>query len=102
MVDDAHNVISTLGFPIFAALGLGGSMWVTIRWLMRSLTESISRSREETLAQFRDLHSIQIKLIDRIRLLEDDVVRTHVLVASIHELRIPLERVGRAKSNKEP
>ena len=96
---DTHELISTLGFPIVAALAIAGAMWGIMRWMMKSLTESIERSRTETLEQFRDLHSIQIKLIDRVRMLEDDIVRTHVLVASIHELRMPLERVGRAKKD---
>ena len=95
---DWHELISTLGFPIVAALAVAGAMWGIVRWLIKSLTESIERSRVETLEQYRDLHTIQIKLIDRIRALEDDIVRTHVLVATIHELRIPLERLGKKKT----
>ena len=96
---DTHELISTLGFPIVAALSIAGAMWGLMRWMMKSLTESIQRSREETLEQFKDLHNITVRLIDRIRMLEDDVTRTHVLVASIHELRIPLERLGRSKKD---
>ena len=94
-----HDAVSSLGFPIVSALAMAGATWGIVRHLMRTITTSIERGREETLAQFHELHTIQIKLIDRIRMLEDDITRTHVLIASIHELRIPLERLGRAKKD---
>ena len=98
---NTHDLISTLGFPIVAALGAAGGVWVLIRWLTKSISMQIETSRQETLSQFRELHTIQIRLIDRVRSLEGEILRTHVLVATIHELRIPLERLGRRSEKGE-
>ena len=94
---DIHDLIAKLGFPIASAVAGGVGLWAIMRWVMVNLHREIA-----------DLHvkldtqaSYVIKLIDRIRMLEDDIVRTHVLVATIHELRAPLERIGRAKKDDQ-
>ena len=90
---DIHELISQLGFPVVSAVGVAGALWAIMRWVMGSLHRDIGDLHSKLDSQ----HEYIIRLIDRVRMLEDDVVRTHVLVASIHELRIPLERLGRAK-----
>jgi hypothetical protein len=94
---DIQGLISELGFPIASAVAGGGALWAVMRWVMLNLHREIG----DLHLKLDNQHSYIIKLIDRIRMLEDDIVRTHVLVAAIHELRIPLERIGRAKKDDE-
>ena len=92
---DIHEVIAQLGFPIVSAGGVAGALWAIMRWVMVNLHSEIGELHTKIDNQL----AYQVKLIDRVRQLEDDVVRTHVLVASIHEIRIPIERIGRAKKD---
>ena len=94
---DIHELVSELGFPVASAVAGGGALWAIMRWVMLNLHREIGDLHQKIDTQ----HGYIVKLIDRIRMLEDDVVRTHVLVATIHELRIPLEKVGRAKKDDE-
>jgi len=94
---DFHELISKLGFPIASAVAGGFALWAIMRWVMVNLHREIS----ELHTKLDNQATYVIKLIDRIRMLEDDIVRTHVLVAAIHELRVPLERIGRAKKDDE-
>ncbi len=90
---DFHELISKLGFPIASATAGGFALWAVMRWVMVNLHREIQNIH----TKLDEQRGIIVKLIDRVRQLEDEIVRTHVLVASIHELRIPLERIGRAK-----
>ena len=90
---DFHELISKLGFPIASAMAGGFALWAVMRWVMVNLHREIA----DLHGKLDEHRAIVVKLIDRVRQLEDEIVRTHVLVASIHELRIPLERLGRAK-----
>lgn len=92
---DVHEVIAQLGFPIVSAVGVAGALWAIMRWVMGNLHREIGELHSKLDNQL----AYQVKLIDRVRQLEDDVVRTHVLISSIHEIRIPIERIGRAKKD---
>jgi hypothetical protein len=96
---DVHEAIIELGFPVVAALGAAGGVWFLLRWLTKSISSQIEASRHETHTQLKELHAITVKLIDRTRQLEDEIIRVYVTVAQLHELRVPLERIGR-KSEK--
>ena len=78
------HMVETLGFPIFIAIVLIGGMYFMMKWMMSILIGKITANNE-----------IQIKLIDRIRALDNSVVRLEAMVRIIHDLNLNWDVLGK-------
>jgi len=71
---DLANTIKDLGFPIVAALGMGYFIFFIWKWV----TETIDPIIGETMGTL-------IKLVDRIRMLDNDMIRMNMKLSMVLE-----------------
>jgi hypothetical protein len=91
---DIAELISKYGFPIVAAVGLGAIIKYVWVWATTEVKPVIS-----------DANTVLIALIDRIRMLDNDLIRLNQKVNTVLHLRgktIEFERVeAEAEINKQ-
>ena len=75
------DAINQYGFPIIAALGLGYFVFYIWRWATEEIDAIIGE------AQFT-----LIKLIDRVRMLDNDMIRLNTKLAMVLEYKAKYER----------
>ena len=78
---DLATTIKELGFPIVAALGMG----YFIYFIWKCVTETIDPIIGETMGTL-------IKLVDRIRMLDNDMIRMNMKLAMVLEHKHLLEK----------
>ncbi len=92
-MDNIADLISKYGFPIVAAVGLGAIIKYVLSWATTEIKPVIS-----------DANAVLIALIDRIRMLDNDLIRLNQKVNTVLHLRgktIELERIAtEAEINK--
>lgn len=84
-MDNIVDLISKYGFPIVAAVGMGMMIKYVWEWATKEIKPVIS-----------DANSVLIALIDRIRMLDNDLIRLNQKVNTVLHLRgktIESERV---------
>ena len=84
-MDNIADLISKYGFPIVAAVGLGAIIKYVWSWATTEIKPVIS-----------DANTVLIALIDRIRMLDNDLIRLNQKVNTVLHLRgktIEAERV---------
>ena len=76
--------IETVGVPVAMAAACGFLVWWLLKWLTGSLgtqikeiKQEIKDETDEVQGEIRQLHSITISLIDRIRVLERNTLLAH-------------------------
>jgi hypothetical protein len=78
---DIAQAISDYGFPIIAAMGMGYFIFFIWRWV----TETIDPVIGETMGTL-------IKLVDRVRMLDNDLIRLNTKLTMVLENRSKLDR----------
>ena len=81
---DIVNMIETLGFPIFMAIACIGGIYFMMKWMMNSLMGKLS-----------GLWDMTVKLIDRIRALDNSIIRMETMIRILHDLPPDWERMGK-------
>ena len=79
-IEELVSAINQYGFPIIAALGLGYFVFYVWRWA----TEEIDKIIGETMVTL-------IKLVDRVRMLDNDLIRLNTKLAMILEYKAKYE-----------
>lgn len=79
--EELVNAINQYGFPIIAALGLGYFVFYIWKWATEEI-DSILGEASSTL----------IKLIDRVRMLDNDMIRLNTKLAMILEYKAKIEK----------
>ena len=78
---DIAGTISEYGFPIIAAMGMGYFIFFIWKWV----TETIDPIIGQTMGTL-------IKLVDRVRMLDNDMIRMNMKLAMVLEHRHLLEK----------
>lgn len=73
---DIANLISKYGFPIVAAVGMGMMIKYVFEWATKEIKPIIN-----------DTNTVLIALIDRIRMLDNDLIRLNQKVNTVLHLR---------------
>ena len=94
------SIVEELGFPIVTTLGVAGGMWFIVKWLMNTLERDIQAVQDKLSTTQADQMSILVKLIDRVRALEDSVTRVEVNTRTLHDLNPDWNQIGRSRSSK--
>lgn len=81
MTEDLIQAINQYGFPIVAAIGMGGFIWYVWIWTTTVVEPSLSAAT-----------ATLIKLIDRVRMLDNDLIRLNVKLAMILEYKQDIEK----------
>lgn len=73
---DIAELISKYGFPIVAAFGLMGLLWYVWNWVTKEVKPVISEANQTL-----------VELIDRIRILDNDLIRLNQKVETYLKLK---------------
>ena len=93
-MDSVVKLINEVGFPIAAALGLGMFIWKLINRIIDGLEtkvdtlddkllEAISHLEERLGGKLDGQHGILIALIDRVRSVDNELIRVDTMVKTI-------------------
>lgn len=74
MTTELANAIKDFGFPIVAAMGLGYFVYYVWQWVTKEVKPVIG-----------DASSTLIKLVDRIRMLDNDMIRLNTKLSMVLE-----------------
>ena len=76
--------VEAVGGPVTMAAGAGFLVWWLLKWMTQSLGKQISEIKQEikdetdeVQKEIRQLHNITISLVDRIRVLERNIMLAH-------------------------
>ena len=86
MEAELTNTIKDLGFPVVAALGLGYFIFFIWKWV----TETIDPVIGQTMGTL-------IKLVDRVRMLDNDIIRLNTKLSMVLEHQAKLDKKRRAE-----
>jgi len=79
------DILKDFGFPIVAALGLGYLVFYIWKWVT-----------EEIKPVLGDASSTLIKLVDRIRMLDNDMIRLNTKLSMVLEYKDEIIKSGRS------
>lgn len=83
--DHTADLIEKLGMPIVGLLLVGWGFWKIVKWLQDSMTGKIGYQTD-----------ILIQLIDRIRVLQTDILKLDTMIRTRYGLDADEERISRA------
>jgi len=86
MTKDLVAAINQYGFPIIAAMGMGAFIWYVWKWTT-SVVKPVLGEASKTL----------IKLVDRIRMLDNDMIRLNTKLAMVLEYKEEIENNSQRK-----
>lgn len=85
--DQLIELINKYGFPIVAAVGMGYFVYFIYAFVTKKLTPTISETS-----------GILIALIDRIRMLDNDLIRLQQKVSVILQIHEEQKNAGKSKT----
>lgn len=111
-MDSAIALITELGFPIAAAIGLGLFVWKLINRIIDGMETKLDTVDEKVEGQIAALeerlgtkldsqHSILVALIDRIRSLDNEIIRQDTLIKTILGIPQLIDSNKIAKANRD-
>ena len=106
------KLINEVGFPIAAALGLGMFIWKLINRIIDGLEtkvdtlddkllEAISHLEERLGGKLDGQHGILISLIDRVRSVDNEIIRQDVLLKTVLGVPQLLQTDRLAKADRD-
>jgi|TARA_R100000664_G_C2737197_1_gene126421 hypothetical protein len=78
------SLIETLGFPVFMAIVLIGGIYFMMKWMMNTL-----------MSKLNSLWEMVVKLIDRIRALDNSIIRLETMIRILKDIDPDWERIGK-------
>lgn len=80
MTTELANAIKDFGFPIVAAMGLGYFVFYVWRWVTMEIKPVLGEAQ-----------STLIKLVDRVRMLDNDMIRLNTKLSMVLEYKNEIE-----------
>jgi hypothetical protein len=90
MENELVNAIKEFGFPIIAAFGLGYFVYYIWRWVT-----------EEVKPVLGEATTTLIKLVDRVRMLDNDMIRLNTKLAMVLEYKDEIEQATGKKLGED-
>ena len=84
------NAINQYGFPIIAAMGLGYFVYYIWNWATKDIKPVLGEAS-----------ATLIKLVDRIRMLDNDMIRLNTKLAMVLEYRQEIEACATTKEKQD-
>jgi hypothetical protein len=72
MIDHFSKLVNDFGFPVIAAIGLGYFVYYVWQWVTKEISPTISSSKKTL-----------IGLIDKVRMLDNDMIRLNIKLKMI-------------------
>ena len=83
--EQTADLIEKLGLPVVGSLLIGWGFWKIVKWLQDSLTGKIGYQTD-----------ILVQLIDRIRVLQTDILKLDTMIRTKYGLDVDENRISRA------
>jgi len=83
---DIGQAISDYGFPIIAAVGMGYFIYFIWQWVTKTIDPVIGQTM-----------GTLIKLVDRVRMLDNDIIRLNTKLSMVLENEAKLDKSRRAE-----
>ena len=90
MTTEWITVVETIGIPAVVAIGLGYLVWTLFKSLIADLHKKLDTQ-----------HQMIVALIDRIRQMDNDMIRIDTLVRTALKLPPDVDRISRADGKKD-
>lgn len=90
VTDELVQAINQYGFPIIAAMGLGYFVYYVWKWVTTEIQPKIGEAS-----------STLIKLVDRIRMLDNDMIRLNTKLSMVLEYKEEIEAQSGKKIDDE-
>ena len=111
-MDDIVRLITVLGFPVAAALGLGIFVWKLINRIIDGMESKIDvvddkvneqlKAMEDRLqAKLDAQHGILVALIDRVRSVDNEIIRQDTLLKTMLGVPNLVQREKIAKAERD-
>ena len=111
-MQEAVTIIQQVGFPIAAALGLG---WFIYKLIMRivdgmetkletlddKVQTSLDTMEERVSTKLDSQYGIIVALIDRVRQMDNDMIRIDSMVRTAMGIKVDVDRLARADGKKD-
>jgi hypothetical protein len=81
VTSELANAVSEYGFPIIAAMGMGYFIFFVWKWVTTEVKPVLN-----------DANTTLIKLVDRIRMLDNDMIRLNTKLSMVLEYRNRIEQ----------
>jgi len=88
-IDHFAKLVNDFGFPIIAAIGLGYFVFYVWKWVTKDISPTISESKKTL-----------IELIDKVRMLDNDMIRLNIKLKMILQQREHKEKLERDFKDK--
>ena len=89
MIDHVSKLVNDFGFPIIAAVGLGYFVYYVWQWVTKEISPTIGSSKKTL-----------IGLIDKVRMLDNDMIRLNIKLKMILQQQEHKERLEREFEKK--
>jgi len=87
---DYIGIIETVGIPMVGALGMGYLVWLVVKFLMADIHKKLDTQ-----------HQMIVALIDRIRQMDNDMIRIDAMCRAAMGLDPDVSRIARADGQKD-
>ena len=87
---DYIGIIETIGIPMVAAIGMGYLVWLVVKFLMADIHKKLDTQ-----------HQMIVALIDRIRQMDNDMIRIDAMCRAAMGLDPDVSRIARADGQKD-
>ena len=88
-IDSIAKMVQDFGFPVIAAIGLGYFVFYVWKWVTRDISPTISESKKTL-----------IGLIDKVRKLDNDMIRLNIKLKMILQQKEHKEKLEREFEKK--
>ena len=89
-ISEISDIISKIGAPAAGAVGMGYLFYLVLQWMMKVI-----------IVKLDGIESMVVKLIDRIRMLDNDLIRLNQKVNTVLHLRGKTIEYERVEAEKE-
>ena len=86
MIDHFSKLVNDFGFPIIAAVGLGYFVYYVWKWVTTEIKPVLGEAQ-----------STLIKLVDRVRMLDNDMIRLNTKLSMVLEYKDEIEQASGQK-----
>ena len=87
---DYIGIIETIGIPMVGAIGMGYLVWLVVKFLMADIHKKLDTQ-----------HQMIVALIDRIRQMDNDMIRIDAMCRAAMGIKPDTNRIARADGQKD-
>ena len=99
--NEVASLIEQVGVPVAMTIATGASAWWLLRYILTSIVEKIGEAQKQTEQEIREQKEILVKLIEKIQMQQNDIIRLDLLLRVKFGLETDDERISRKPNGKK-